>query len=124
MLDGLVDRELTLPRELGKYDAETLAFAVIDAQRVAVSLTIDPVNPDAVKRHKADVDDFDLYAVDRKTLAPALWLRLPGQQRRSDWRIAANRLLLRRKGKGFDRGGVTLELYELPSPADAAIAPH
>jgi hypothetical protein len=124
LLDGLVDRELTLPRQLGKYDAATLGFQVIDAQKVALSLTIDPVNPDAVKRQKADVDDLDFYAIDRKTLAPTLWLRLPGQQRRSDWRIVANRLLLLRKGKGFDRGGITLELYDLANAADAATAPH
>ena len=121
LLDGNIDRELTLPRALDKYDPATLGFQLLDAQKVALSLTIDPVNPEAVKRQKADVDDLDLYAIDRKTLAATLWLRLPGQQRPSSWRIVGNRLLLMRKGKGFDRGGVTLEVYDLP---DAAAAPN
>ncbi|HEX4461315.1 MAG TPA: hypothetical protein VIA18_25215, partial [Polyangia bacterium] len=119
VLDGLVDRELKLPRPLEKYDYATLGFQLLDAQKIAVSLTVDPVNPEAVKRQKADVDDLDLYSVDRKTLAPTLWLRLLGEQRRSNWRIEGNRLLLLRKGKGFDRGGVTLEVYALPEPAAA-----
>jgi hypothetical protein len=113
LLDGIDDGEVKLSRELWKYDVASLQSQLVDDKRVAVSLTNDPVNPDAVARKKADPDDIDLYDVDRATRAATLRLRLPGQGRPSSWRVAGNRLLLLRKDKGFDRGGVALELYDL-----------
>ena len=66
LLDGIDDGEVKLPRELWKYDVGVArSRSSLDDKRVAVSLTIDPVNPDAVARKKADVDDIDLYEVDR-----------------------------------------------------------
>lgn len=119
LVDGITQYEVKLPRELWKYDATTLAWQTLDDKRVALALTIDPVNPEAVNRKKADVDEIDLYDVDRQTHAPTLALRLDGNGRRSAWTIAGGRLLLLRKDKGFDRGGVALELYDL-SAARAA----
>jgi hypothetical protein len=120
LLDGLSDAELSLPRPLGKYEPSTLAFQTLDDRRLALSLTIDPVNPDAVKRQKAEADDIDLYIVDRKARAASLLLQLPGQGRSSSWQLAGHHLLLLRKSKGFDRGGVALEVFEVPDPAPAA----
>jgi hypothetical protein len=119
LIDGIIDREVTLPRELRKYDPASLGFQPIDDRHVALSLTIDRVNPDAVKRQKTDPDDIDLYDVDRQTRAATLMLRVPGEGRRSSWQIAGGRLLLLRKSKGFDRGGIALEVYDL---ADAVRA--
>jgi hypothetical protein len=121
LTDGLTDRELTLPRELRKYDPATLAFQAVDAGHLALSLTVDPVNPDAVKRQKADPDQIDLYLIDRNTRAATLVLQLLGQGRPSSWLLAGHRLLLLRKSKGFDRGGVALEVYEV---GDGAAATH
>jgi hypothetical protein len=119
LVDGLSDREVTLPRELRKYDPASLAFQPVDDKRLALSLTVDPVNPDAVKRQKAEADDIDLYLVDRQTRAATLRLQLPGQGRHSSWQLAGHRLLLLRKSKGFDRGGVALEIYELSDATPA-----
>ena len=48
--------------------------------------------------------------------------RCPGEGRRSSWQIAGNALVLLRKGKGFDRGGVALEVYDVPaSPRRQAV---
>lgn len=121
LLDGITQSELTLARPLWKYDPATLAWQTLDDKRVALSLTVDPVNPDAVARKKADVDEIDLYEIDRQTHAATPIMHLDGEGRRSAWRIAGHRLLLLRKDKGFDRGGVTLELYDLSS-ADAGAA--
>ena len=109
-----------LPRELWKYDPATLAWQPLDDKRAAVSLTIDPVNPDAVNRKKADPDDIDLYEVDRQTYAVHPLLRIAGEGRRSSWQLAGNRALLLRKGKGFDRGGVALELFDITDATRAA----
>jgi hypothetical protein len=120
LVDGLGDRTIMLSRELRKYDPTSLAFQVIDDRHVALSLTVDPVNPDAVKRQKADPDDIDLYDIDRQTRTGTLLLRLPAEGRRCSWQIASDRLLLLRKSKGFDRGGIALELYGLPDAAQAS----
>jgi hypothetical protein len=109
-----------LPRELWKYDPATLEWQTLDDKSAAVSLTIDPVNPDAVSRKKADIDEIDLYEIDRQTYAIRSLLRIPGEGRRSSWQLAGNRALLLRKGKGFDRGGVTLELFDTTDAARAA----
>lgn len=113
VVDGIGEYELALPRELRRYDANTLAWQTLDDRRVAMSLTIDPVNPDAVARQKADVDVIDFFAIDRQTHAVRPLLQLQGEGRRSTWQVAGDRLLLLRKGKGFDRGGVALEVYQM-----------
>jgi hypothetical protein len=120
LIDGITEFDVSLPRPLSKYEPTTLAWQTLDDKRVALSLTIDPVNPDAVARKKAEVDEFDLYEVDRQSHATRPVLRLNGEGRRSAWQIAGDRLLLLRKGKGFDRGGVALEIYDLPNDARAA----
>ena len=114
LLDGIDEGDVKLPRELWKYDVGSLQEQTLDDKRVMVSLTIDPVNPDAVAKKKAAPDDIELYEVDRASRAATLRLTLPGQGRPSSWRVAGNRLLLLRKDKGFDRGGIALELYDLP----------
>ena len=119
-VDGVEEHEVKPARELWKYDVNSLQWQTLDDRRVALSLTIDPVNPDAVARKKADADDIELYDVDRQTRAATLWLKLPGQGRPSSWQIASDRLLLLRKDKGFDRGGVALELYDLDGASRAA----
>ena len=119
-VDGIGEYEVVLPRPLWKYDATTLAWQTLDDKRVALSLTVDPVNPDAVNRHKADADDIDFYAIDRQTHAVRSILRLPGEGRRSTWQLVGDRLLLMRKDKGFDRGGVALEVFDLGDESRAA----
>jgi hypothetical protein len=113
LTDGMVDYEVPLARPLSTYDPATLAYQALDDGRVALSLTVDPVNPGSLKRKKADPDEIDLYFVDRKSHAAALGLRLDGRGRPSAWRIGGGRLALLRKSKGFDRGGVALEIYAL-----------
>lgn len=120
MIDGITEHALALPRELWKYDPTTLAWQTLDEKRAAMSLTVDPVNPDALARKKADADDIDLYEIDRQTHAAQPLLRVSGQGRRSSWRLAGHRLLILRKDKGFDRGGVALELFDVGPDTRAA----
>ncbi len=114
LTDGTNEHELALARPFFLYDPETLAWQTLDANRVALSFTVDPVNPEALKRKKQDPDDLDIYFVDRKSHAATIALKLSGQGRPSAWRIAGGRIGVLRKSKGFDRGGVALEVYELP----------
>ncbi len=120
LVDGIAQYEVTLPTPLWKYDVSTLAWQTLDDKQVALSLTIDPVNPDAVNRKKADVDNINLYVIDRQTHAARPFLTISGEGRRSTWQLAGNRLLLMRKDKGFDRGGVALELFDVADDARVA----
>jgi hypothetical protein len=119
VLDGLKEAEAQLARPIWKYDPQTLESQILDDKRVALSLTVDPVNPDALNRQKAEPDEIDFYTVDRQSHAATKMLSLPGEGRRSSWRLGGDRLFLLRKGKGYDRGGVALEVYDLGSGTPA-----
>jgi hypothetical protein len=113
LVDGIAEHEVSLARPLWLYDPQTIQYQPLDGERLALSLTVDPVNPAAVKRQKADLDEIDVYEVNRKSYAATPRIRLRGEGRPSAWHIAGGRLALLRKGKGFDRGGVALEVYHL-----------
>jgi hypothetical protein len=119
VVDGISEYEVSLQRQLSMYDVASLAWQTLDDKTAAFSLTVDPVNPDAVARKKADPDELDLYLIGRSTHEPHRVLQLPGEGRRSSWSIVGNRMALLRKGKGFDRGGVALEIYDLGDQARA-----
>lgn len=112
--DGTDQHALELARPLPMYAPEAFAYQILDGARLAISATVDPMNPPALARKKADPDDLDVYVVDRATRAAERKLILEGRGRPSAWRIAGGRLALLRKNKGFDRGGVALEVYDLP----------
>ncbi len=113
LTDGEDENEITLSRALSMYSPESIAYQQVGEQ-VAVSAAVDPVNPTALSHKKADPDDFDLHWVDRKTRAATVALTLPGTGRPCAWRIAGGQVAVLRKSKGFDRGGVALEIYKLP----------
>jgi hypothetical protein len=114
LTDGNAQNEVTLARPLYMYEAGSFAWQLVGADRVAVSGTVDPMNPPALQRKKAEPDDFDLHLVERKTQKAARVMMLPGDGRPTAWRIAGGHVALLRKSKGFDRGGVALEIYKLP----------
>lgn len=120
LVDGIAEHELSLQRNLSMYDFASLAWQTLDASEAALSLTVDPVNPEAVARKKADADELELYVVDRSTHATRRVLMLPGEGRRSAWSIVGKRMALLRKSKGFDRGGVSLEIFDLEDRTRAA----
>lgn len=78
-----------------------------------VSLAVDPVNPDAIARQKADTPVLDLYAVDlttRKTQARARILLA----RPVLWKAGNGKLVVLKRFKSFPRGGDELDIYDLP----------
>jgi hypothetical protein len=114
---------LTLPRPLAKYDPETLAYRPDDSGNLTISLTVDPVNAEAVKAQKADKDWLDIYHVDVKSKAVTEVVRIDGEKRPTGWYRSGSRLALLRKHKGFGRGGADLFLYELPVPPVPKVEP-
>lgn len=117
---------LALPRPAGTYDPATLHYQLARPGLLILSLTVDPVNEQAVAARRTDPDLIDLCAVELSggTPGPAQRLRtLPGNKRPSSWTLTAGgRLALLRKHKGFARGGTEVEIHDLDLPAVVAKA--
>lgn len=75
-----------------------------------LSLTIDPVNRDAVAKKKADRERCDIYRVNSDRSLSLLGAILT-DKRRFTWAVGNRHIAYLRKLKGFGRGGKTLEIY-------------
>ena len=112
-VDALSEVELKLPKPLNLYNLDAVQHQILDENRLIVAASIDPQNPPAVARKKSDVDDLEVYSFDRKSHTATLALQLPGESRPTSFHTAGGRIAILRKSKGFDRGGVALQIYEL-----------
>ncbi len=74
-------------------------------------IAVDPVNPEAVKRQKADLPMLDLYSA-RGEGAPELRGRvfIP---RNVKWRAGYGKVVVLKRFKSFTRGGDELDVYKL-----------
>lgn len=105
--------DVTLPVKWSLYEARSLTQRERwDGQRLLFSMTIDPVNPDAVARKKADPERVDLYELS-KDGKPTLLGQVYTQSRRFAWRVGKDHFAYLRKLKGFERGGVEVSLHKL-----------
>jgi hypothetical protein len=99
------------------YDPKSLQQQLGRDGKLYFTLTIDPVNPEAVNAKKADAVHVDLYVVDPSTHKPTRLARLPQNERELTWTVAGGRWAVLRKHKGYGRGGPDLELYDLAGGA-------
>lgn len=76
-----------------------------------LALQVDPVNVEAVKRKKADVEWWDLYEVNGDKATRRARLFAGGQRLRFGW--AGDHLWVLDRNVGFDRGGKSLAFYTL-----------
>jgi hypothetical protein len=76
------------------------------------SLGVDPVNPDAVKRQKADLPVLDLYSVEGPEKTATLRARV-FTPRPVLWTTGSDRLVVLKRWKSFARGGDELQVYDL-----------
>ncbi len=111
------DNELgsvTLPIAWKLYEPKSLEQAESwDGKTLWFSMTIDPVNPDAVRRKKADKERVDLYRLDPGPKATPLG-GVPTDKRKFRWTVGSARFFAYlRKLKGFGRGGNELEIHEM-----------
>jgi hypothetical protein len=103
--------ELAVP--FGLYDPKSLA----DQEGPEVggfyfAIAVDPLNPDAVKRQKADMPMLDLYGAKARGEAPALrdHVFIP---RAVTWRAGYGKVVMLKRFKSFTRGGDELDVYSL-----------
>jgi hypothetical protein len=112
---------LPLEARVANYQARSLSeqedFA---AHTLYFSLSLDPLNPDALRRQKADKAYLDLYRVRHEPLPAArgptapettALLRVALDDRPVSWVVGGQFVALLRKHKSFSRGGTELEVY-------------
>lgn len=112
---------LRVPFEM--YDPRSLIEReAVDPPRLAFSLTVDPLNPPALARKKADVPKLDLYQValpEPGQLVPQVpltaehLLRVPMNDRPVGWTVHGSYVVILRKFKSFARGGDAFEVYTI-----------
>jgi hypothetical protein len=106
---------LVLDQPLQRYDGASISLAVDSAGATWLGLRVDPVNREAVKRGRADVETLDIFRLrgDRATLRASL----PVTKRRVRWGALGDVVWVVERNIGFDRGGTALTLYRLgPEP--------
>lgn len=101
---------IALDPSLDAYDASTARVAM-RGDRVWISLVVDPVNPAAVARKKADPEYMDLFEVDGgKAVRKA---RIFAAKKKLTWGWSGDTLWVLEKNLGFGRGGKALRFYRL-----------
>ena len=113
-----VDRDkntlIGLAEDFLHYDHTSLVYTRADDGTLFFSLTIDPVNGDAVERKKADPKYLDLYELAPKAkIATRRGRILLTENRGVSWRATSEYWVVQPRHIGFDRGGKSLDVYEL-----------
>jgi hypothetical protein len=102
--------ELAVPFTL--YDPKSLSDQEgPEANALYFGIAVDPVNPEAVKRQKADLPMLDVYG-SRGDGSPELRGRI-FVPRAVSWRAGYGKLVVLKRFKSFTRGGDELDVYKL-----------
>jgi hypothetical protein len=105
--------DVALAEPMHHYDPASLRYQRTPDGGFYFSLTIDPVNPDAVARQKAEPKWLDLYRLGAGATQAERVARLLVGDRPVAWVASAGHVAVLYKHKGFSRGGKRLLLYRL-----------
>jgi hypothetical protein len=112
---------IALARAFKHYDQDSLRQRLWPEtgapKQLWFSLSVDPVNTEAVSQKTYFPDDFDVYVIDLEAATPAARrvLSLPGDKRERRSAVFAaggGKVAVLRKHKTLDRGGNELRVYE------------
>lgn len=103
---------IALDPPLATYDPAS-ARVVMRGDRAWISLVVDPVNPSAVARKKADAEYFDLFEVDGSHAVRRARIFAP--KKKLTWGWSGDTLWVLEKNVGFGRGGKAIRFYRLSS---------
>ncbi|MEO8703914.1 MAG: hypothetical protein ABI867_27945 [Kofleriaceae bacterium] len=106
-------RELELDQPLATYDAKSLQGEVTSDGSVWLALKVDPVNPDAVARKKADPEYLDVFRAPADGKAARKARILAQGTRHRFGIITGDKFLLVERNQSMERGGKSLTLYQL-----------
>jgi hypothetical protein len=102
---------LAVPFQL--YDPKSLRVEEGPAPtQLTFGIAVDPLNPEAVQRQKADLPMLDVYSADVGSGAVKLRGRV-FTPRPVAWRARGDVLVVLKRFKSFSRGGDELQIYEL-----------
>lgn len=104
---------LELDQPLGIYEPKSLQAIVAPDGSAWLALKVDPVNPDAVARKKADPEYLDVFRAgsNGKAVRKARVLATGVKHR---FGITGDKLWLLELSPGSDRGGRNLVIYQMP----------
>jgi len=106
-------RPATLPVPFRLYDIKSLLVEEGPAPGgLTFGLGLDPLNPDAIKRQKADLPMLDVYNADAEQGTVTLRGRV-FTPRPVTWRMRADKLVVLKRFKSFSRGGDELQVFDL-----------
>lgn len=112
-LDGRA-RAIPLAEPFARYDPRSLRDEEDADGSLTFALSIDPLNPEALARQKAEPAYLDVYtiAAGAEPVAPlARVLRVVLDERPVSWVAARGAFAVLRKHKSFGRGGTRIEVY-------------
>ena len=101
-----------LDQPIANYDPKSLQGAVGRDHSLWIALTVDPVNPDAVARKKADAQYLDVFRTTSEGKVPRRARVLAtGAPRR--FGVLGDRFWVLERSPTFDRGGRTIAVFQL-----------
>ncbi len=105
-------KPLELDQPLATYDTKSLQSFVLPDGSVWLALKVDPVNPDAVARQKADPEYLDIFraAPDGKAIRKA---RILAPSVRHRFGVIGDRFWLIERNQSMERGGKSLTVFAL-----------
>jgi hypothetical protein len=104
---------VTLPVPFRLYDIKSLLVEEGPAPgALTFGLGRDPLNPDAIKRQKADLPMLDVYSADADQGTVSLRGRV-FTPRPVTWRTRGDKLVVLKRFKSFSRGGDELQVFTL-----------
>jgi hypothetical protein len=110
-------RALELDQPLAHYDPKSLQGVVNSDGSAWIALKIDPVNPEAVARKKADPEFLDIFRVGPGEARAVRKARIPARNQRFRFgTLDGAHFWVLERSSGSDRGGRNVTIFQLPSP--------
>lgn len=106
-----IAQPLELDQPLSQYDPKSLQYA-FTADATWIALKVDPVNPDAVARKKADPEYLDIFRAGPDGKATRK-MRILATGVRHRFGVVKDKVWLLERSAGFDRGGKSLVVYSI-----------
>lgn len=124
--NGVGPRAVELPEPLHYYFHQSLVVQhpTEPTQPLYFSFEVDPVNPDAVARKRADEKFLDVYRLASGASVAVRVARLPLDERTSlRWRARSGVLVAGPRHIGFSRGGPKLDWYQMTGDSPTVETP-
>ncbi len=106
-------KTLELDQPISNYDPKSLQGVIAADGSAWLALKIDPVNPDAVARKKADPEYLDIFRVSADGKATRAARVLATGLRHRFGVLGSDHFWLLERSSSFDRGGRNLAVYQL-----------